>query len=183
MVTENLIAFDIDIFKAINSFHNNFTDIFFSNITHFGSFYFLVLIGIVAYLLKNRQSKEFSATFLQAYAVVVTIVELLKYFFDRPRPFEVLENVNVFSSKSDPSFPSGHSAGIFLLASVGAEKFPRYKIPLYALAFLVSISRIFVGLHYPIDVLAGSLIGFFIGKFFFRRFPSDELLKRFEKLR
>ncbi len=183
MVLENLTAFDIEIFKAINSFHNNFTDIFFSNITHLGSFYFLIFIGIAAYFFKNRKSKEFSAAFLPAYVVVVIIVEILKYFFDRPRPFEVLENVNILSSKSDPSFPSGHSAGIFLLASIGAEKFPQYKIPLYALAFLVGISRIFVGLHYPIDVLVGSLIGFFVGKFFVRKFPSAELLKRFEKLR
>jgi undecaprenyl-diphosphatase len=61
------------------------------------------------------------------------------------------------------SFPSGHSTVAFACATVLAVAVPRLAWPLYALAALIAFSRIYVGVHYPGDVLAGALLGVLVG--------------------
>ena len=91
--------------------------------------------------------------------------DLLKSIFDRPRPDLVLQTARVFTS----SFPSGHaavSAVVYLtLGALLARDAPSLAVKLYIMAvailivFLVGISRVFLGVHYPTDVLAGWCIG------------------------
>jgi len=57
------------------------------------------------------------------------------------------------------SFPSGHATVSFACATVLALAVPRLRVPLYALATLISLSRVYVGVHYPLDVLAGAALG------------------------
>lgn len=57
------------------------------------------------------------------------------------------------------SFPSGHATVGFACATTLALAVPRLRIPLYALAALISFSRVYVGVHYPLDVLAGAVLG------------------------
>ncbi|MBA2384586.1 MAG: phosphatase PAP2 family protein [Actinobacteria bacterium] len=57
------------------------------------------------------------------------------------------------------SFPSGHATVSFACATVLALAVPRLRYPLYALAALISWSRVYVGVHYPLDVLAGAVLG------------------------
>ena len=57
------------------------------------------------------------------------------------------------------SFPSGHATVSFACATVLALAVPRLRVPLYALAALISFSRVYVGVHYPFDVLAGAVLG------------------------
>ncbi|HTY08070.1 MAG TPA: phosphatase PAP2 family protein [Candidatus Edwardsbacteria bacterium] len=77
----------------------------------------------------------------------------LKYAVDRPRPEGP-------TTRSNSSFPSGHSTAAFALATVFAHEYPTLSIPCYALATGVALSRIYLGRHYPSDVLAGAAIGF-----------------------
>jgi undecaprenyl-diphosphatase len=58
------------------------------------------------------------------------------------------------------SFPSGHATVSFACATVLALAVPRLSLPLYLLAALISFSRVYVGVHYPFDVLAGALLGY-----------------------
>ena len=91
--------------------------------------------------------------------------DLLKYIFARPRPDLVLHTTQVFSS----SFPSGHaavSAVVYLtLGALLARDAPSVAAKIYVMAvailivFLVGVSRVFLGVHYPTDVLAGWCIG------------------------
>ena len=60
------------------------------------------------------------------------------------------------------SFPSGHATVSFACATVLALAVPRLRAPLYALAGLISLSRVYVGVHYPFDVVAGALLGILI---------------------
>lgn len=60
---------------------------------------------------------------------------------------------------TSPSFPSGHSAAAFAFADGAGRVMPAMSIPLHGLAGLVSYSRVHTGVHYPLDVLVGSLIG------------------------
>jgi membrane-associated phospholipid phosphatase len=58
------------------------------------------------------------------------------------------------------SFPSGHAMVSFACATVLALAVPRLRVPLFALAALIALSRVYVGVHYPFDVLAGAALGY-----------------------
>ena len=84
----------------------------------------------------------------------------LKQWFDRDRP--PLSNPDPEPLVDLPvthSFPSGHATVSFACATVLALAVPRLRVPLYALATLISLSRVYVGVHYPLDVLAGAALG------------------------
>jgi undecaprenyl-diphosphatase len=62
------------------------------------------------------------------------------------------------------SFPSGHATVSFACATVLALAVPRLSIPLYVLAALISFSRVYVGVHYPFDIVAGAVIGYALAR-------------------
>jgi undecaprenyl-diphosphatase len=78
-----------------------------------------------------------------------------KYFVHRHRPFEH----QIGPSVRTHSFPSGHSATSFAAATVLAGYAPRYRVLFYTLACLIAFSRLYNGVHYPSDVVAGALLG------------------------
>jgi len=91
------------------------------------------------------------------------ITTALKETFSRPRPFETLPDVLVKHrwSAHGNSFPSGHASQAFSIATVIALKYERASmtIPLFLWATSVGIGRIYLGLHYPSDVVGGMIVG------------------------
>ena len=88
------------------------------------------------------------------------IVQILKKSLSRERPYNILKNINTFNIKlKDYSFPSGHTTASFSIAMSLAINLPYLSYILLALAGIVGISRVYLGVHYPSDVLVGIFLG------------------------
>ena len=88
---------------------------------------------------------------------------LLKYAVQRERPPTViLDPEPLMEVPTTSSFPSGHTSSSFACAFVLSRLAPRLTVPLFVLATLIGVSRIYVGVHYPLDVLAGAVLGILV---------------------
>jgi undecaprenyl-diphosphatase len=115
-----------------------------------------VVIAVVATFVLRRRTLLLTA--LAVWAADLTAYGL-KLVVDRPRPhLDPLVRL-----PTDPSFPSGHAATSFAGATMLALLVPRLAPGLYALAAAIAFSRVYVGVHYPLDVVAGALLGTAIG--------------------
>jgi undecaprenyl-diphosphatase len=105
---------------------------------------------------------------------------VLKNVFDRQRPSSRYEEPEpLMHPPASHSFPSGHGATSFACATVIGATVPKLRAPLYALAALIAWSRVYVGVHYPLDVLAGAVWGVVVGLVLVRALPPlSELLLR-----
>lgn len=91
-----------------------------------------------------------------------TASSMLKPLVARLRPSHELEGVRLLVGKGGQyGFPSSHAANFFAAAMVFTLYFPKYKWVYLGVAFIVSYSRIYVGVHYPADIIGGALIGIF----------------------
>lgn len=124
----------------------------------------IVLIGVIGLFAGTKYIKRTALILLSAVAVAKFAYGSIKLVVKRPRPFLVLDNVRLLlGTHKGYSFPSGHATISFCLATVIAMCYPKVRYPIFIAAVLVAISRPYVGVHYPSDILTGSLLGIFIG--------------------
>jgi len=91
----------------------------------------------------------------------------LKSLFRRKRPYtQLAQAILVGAPPQRHSFPSGHAASAFAGAWLLSKYYPRWAIPFYGLALLVAFCRIYLGVHYPSDVVAGGLAGVGLAAFY-----------------
>ncbi len=95
---------------------------------------------------------------LAALVVSHLIVQLFKRTVGRPRPSRALSARAMIAEPDRFSFPSGHAAAAMSIAVVYAVLFPALSVPVIVCATAVGLTRVFLGVHYPGDVLAGQLI-------------------------
>ncbi|MEP0829277.1 MAG: phosphatase PAP2 family protein [bacterium] len=165
-ILASLVALDKTIFRFVNqSLANPVTDIIMPFITtdlHLKIFY-----GVCLFLILWKGDRRLRWAILGS-LVVVTLSDqfssaILKPLVGRLRPCKIMEVHLLVGCGSGFSFPSSHAANLFGQAfffygiAPGSAKF------LVPLAALVALSRVFVGVHYPGDILAGSILGAAVG--------------------
>ncbi len=161
---------DYKLFSLINNlaFQNSILDKFFVFVSFSG---IIILIVMILYLRnKNLIVKGF---IVMAVVQVIDLIINLIYF--RPRPFMEHEVNLLIEHDPDSSFPSGHAFRNFALAQLLYLHNKKFGIIALIIAFLVAFSRIFVGVHYPSDVLAGIIIG--VGSAYLINYCYDRFIK------
>jgi undecaprenyl-diphosphatase len=176
----DFMALDQSLFFAINSVTNIFLNPFFVLMTYVGSSAFWILLIILFWLDKRKK--------VSIYLIIVFVIDtlsqiFLKTFFFRPRPYESLSNIKFLNIEIDigPSFPSGHTQRAFSGATILGSFYNKLRIPLFIMALLVGISRIYIGVHYPLDVLVGAINGILFGLITLN-LPIKKIRKKLRKI-
>ena len=130
-------------------------------ITHLGDKgIFWILIAIVMLFFKKTRPLGIMAGIALVFSVLINNA-LIKPNVGRIRPYEVVDGLKLLIERQhDPSFPSGHSGASFAAAVVFLVKGPKkIGIPAIIMAALIAFSRLYVGVHYPTDVICGIITG------------------------
>ena len=137
-------------------------------VTHLGSHVVVVVFIILSWILTKKRRVLRRLALL--YGIQSGILYGLKFLIQRQRPLYFLEMASKLTKGPgeilDPSFPSGHAVYAFMMAAVLATWSPRYRIIFYIAAGFIGWTRIYLGVHFPTDVVVGGLLGYGITKLF-----------------
>ena len=144
-----------------NNLRNPFLTPIFTFLTHLGD-KGILWIGLSLILLAHPRTRRVGVTCLISIVLSFTVANLiLKPIVNRTRPYEFIQGlVNIIENQPDKSFPSGHSTNAFAVAWVMFRSFQKkWGVPPLILACVICFTRLYVGVHYPTDVLVGIIIG------------------------
>ncbi|MFQ5803820.1 MAG: phosphatase PAP2 family protein [Candidatus Methylomirabilales bacterium] len=174
---------DVHLFQVINGdLSNAVFDLLMPFITRPGPFIIpLTLIGVGLVVWGGRKGRILVVMALLLLGVTNEVSEQLKLLFQRPRPCLALETVRLLvgCSKGNFSFPSSHASNITAQALLFASSYRPIAVPLFLVAAAVGYSRVYVGVHYPVDVVGGVLVGLACGAVFI--FLTREVERRLPK--
>jgi len=165
-----LYRIDLSIFYFFNhTLSIPVLDKFFSLITAVNNWYIAYIILLLIAFIKGGRTGRITAI---GVLILITLTDqtcsnILKDLVHRLRPCTVLPDViTPIGCTGTFSFPSNHAFNNFAAATFIYRFFPKLKWALYLTAVLVAVSRIYLGLHYPSDVLGGAILGIILGFYF-----------------
>ncbi len=144
---------------------NPFLNPIFIFVTRLGDGGFIWLVTAFVLLLVKKYRKSGLTILLSLIVSTILVDEILKKIVCRARPFHAMPGLTaLIPEPGSYSFPSGHTTTSFAAATVIMLCLPRkYGIIGYFLAGCIGFSRMYLGVHYPSDVLAGIMLGILIG--------------------
>lgn len=160
-ILKKILDRDRTLLKLVNtSMKCRTLDFIMPPITYLGSVGFSILFCLATLLNNNKIVHALGINTSITLIVTTLISNLIKTSVNRIRPFLKLSNLNIKKiGIDDYSFPSGHTTAAFSMAISTALFYHNTAIISIILACLVGISRMYLGVHYPTDVLAGSFLG------------------------
>ncbi len=164
-----LFPFNIKLFHFFNGFalKNHSLDLFFIFISKyliiFLIFFFFFFFGKLIWKDKKIKINELILYFAGS-TIAYGITFILKHSISAPRPFKSLENINLLLDRKDifQSFPSGHTTLAFAFAISIFLYNKKWGLLALFFAILIAFGRIFTGVHFPLDVICGALIGLLV---------------------
>lgn len=175
--------FDSTIVKGVSFLRNSLLDSFFLGITSIVSSIIIFFLITSLFLWKEHKRKWILPLWISL--LLSSFVGFtLKLFIQRQRPFQqgIVETLIYLQKESyyiwDFSFPSGHAIFAFCAIPILIKEFPKLKYAWIVLASLIAFSRLYLGLHFLSDIIAGALIGYLIGAMIIQ---IEDKTKHFEK--
>lgn len=162
---------DVYLFAKINGLAGN--NGLFDSAAVFFAEYFGYVFFFCALVFLARDFKKNRLLIVQGLAAAIFarfgLVEIIRWLLPRSRPFvenhvnQLIDGPNCFLNLcfNQSSFPSGHAAFFFAFSAAVYFYNKKAGVLLFAASFLISLSRVFVGVHWPSDILAGALVGIF----------------------
>ena len=150
-------------------------------ITSLGDGGIIWIAATIALLIPKKTRK---VGIMSAVALIGSLLinnNLIKNIVQRPRPYVTFTDLQIIIPQpSEFSFPSGHTSSSFASAAVFYRHLPKkFGVPAVILAALIGFSRLYVGVHYPTDVLAGAVMGILLS--YMAEYLVDFLAKKLKK--
>jgi undecaprenyl-diphosphatase len=164
-IIQSFYHFECMVFQEINShFDKKLINLFFRTITGIGGALFISVTSLLLIIFSTDETRLTAVSSAAALALSHLPVQVVKKLFPRKRPYLLIETTKILPNPlKDHSFPSGHTTAVFSVLVPFVILNPFLAIVLIPLGLCVGISRIYLGLHYPSDVIAGGTLGAFFG--------------------
>jgi undecaprenyl-diphosphatase len=166
-------AVDLSLFESVNGFavrHDGFEDVlrFFAVDAQYFFMALLAVLFLARGKWESRNARHGVVAAGFSAALALGLAQVITHVWDRPRPFVAHPDVaHLFvASSPDPSFPSDHATAAFAIAVSIFLRNRRIGAVALAMAAILAVARVAVGVHYPGDVVAGALLGTLCALFF-----------------
>ena len=161
ILLDKITRYDIEAFKwCLSRKHSEQVARVSRWISRLGDGIYYLVFGLFLLWLEPVHGKEFFLCALLAFAFELPSYLILKNSIKRQRPNDVLQEFVAYLAPSDKfSFPSGHTAAAFLMATMVSYYYPPFTSLAYLVATMIGSSRVLLGVHFPTDILAGMVLG------------------------
>ena len=168
-IEKRIDKFDNYILFIIEKYvHNRYLDIMMPIVTFMGNLG-IIWVVIAITLIVDKPYRVIGNSIILTLIISTIIGEgIVKHIVRRVRPCNRQDNISLLSLKPiSYSFPSGHTLSSFAAAEMLSMYFTQYRLVFMSMAFLIAVSRLYLHVHYPTDVIAGFIIGVLCSKIIF----------------